>query len=185
MKYQDTWINGKLVEKGIRECQLRYDIISKFCADNLKSGFSVCDIGSNMAYFSIRLIEEFKAKSIAFEFHQYKERNKIISSNKTNNLMYINRKLKLNDLKIMQGLIKFDLILGLSVLHHVKEPLHEWITSMRLISKYTIVEIAKDDSKRTLNKNGYYLPNDYVILGYGESHLKTNFKREILLFKND
>ena len=71
MIYQDTWVNGKLTQKGIRDCAGRYEVIKNFCL-KFTEPFTVCDIGANMAYFGLRLIEDFGCSVIAFEFDQLK-----------------------------------------------------------------------------------------------------------------
>ena len=68
MKYQDSW-DGKVIEAGKRECASRYEIVKSVCSE-LKQPFSVCDIGANMNYFGIRLIEDFDCLVMSFEFHQ-------------------------------------------------------------------------------------------------------------------
>ena len=126
MKYQDIWINGTVSEMGKRECANRYEIVKQFCT-TLKQPFTVCDIGANMAYFGLRLIDDFDCYVIAFEFHQFEERAKIVQLNKTAKLIYLNRKISLSDLDILKQFCHFNLILVLSVLHHVPESIKEWI----------------------------------------------------------
>lgn len=185
MMYQDTWLNGRLVTSGYRSCEARYDIIREFCKQHLpEQGFSVCDIGANMAYFSIRLIEEFHATALAFEFHDHKKRWSILKRQRTNRLMYVNRKVSLADLSILSHSSKFDLVLGLSVLHHVVGEAEQWIQAMRRMSRFTIIEMALSDSSRTAGKDGYRMPDGGEILGYGESHLEEGFKRPIVAFVN-
>ena len=176
--YQDVWLNGKLIEKGERDCENRYNLIKKWIEKNLEPKFTVMDIGSNMAYFPIRLIEDFNCNAIAFEFHQYDKRIKIIKKQKTKNLMYVNRKISLNDLKLMSNFFKVDLIIATSVLHHVKEPVNEWIDAMKSISKYSIIELAGSDTDRAKNKVHNI---NYEIIGYGDSHLDNNYKRPIYI----
>lgn len=183
MKYQDTWINGEAVESGNRECAERYEIIRNFCRCNFHGKFNVCDIGANMAYFSIRLVENFNCKVMAWEFHQYDKRKKIINKNNiSKNLMYINRKISLDDLIVMRSVCKFDLVLGLSVLHHVSEPIGLWIDAMRGMSKHTIIELAGEDSDRTKIREEYKAHEDGRIIGWGDSHLKEGFKRPIIYY---
>jgi hypothetical protein len=179
MKYQDIWINGQVTESGKRECAERYEIIKQFCT-TLKQPFTVCDIGANMAYFGLRLIDDFDCYVIAFEFHQFEERAKIISLNKTTKLIYMNRKISLNDLDILKQFCHFNLILALSVLHHVPGSVKQWIEKLREFTDNLIIEVALSDSKRTETRKEYFIPEG-KILGYGDSHLKTNFKRPIIL----
>lgn len=106
MKYQDVWLNGRLIESGARNCEDRYNSIKLFCQNNLKRGFTVLDIGANMCYFGIRLIEDFNAGVVAFEFHQFEERRRIVSKQKTDRLIFINKKVSLSDLKIFSQIIE-------------------------------------------------------------------------------
>jgi hypothetical protein len=179
MKYQDIWINGRVTELGKRECSARYEIIKQFCT-TLKQPFTVCDIGANMAYFGLRLIDDFDCYVIAFEFHQFEERAKIISLNKTTKLIYMNRKISLIDLDILKQFCHFNLILALSVLHHVPGSVREWIAKLQEFTDNLIIEVALSDSKRTETRKEYIIPEG-KILGYGDSHLKENFKRPIIL----
>lgn len=183
MKYQDTWRNGCVVEEGNRECADRYETIKKFCQENFNYRFTVCDIGANMGYFSIRLIEDFNCNVMAWEFHQYEQRKKIIAKNKLDKkLMYINRKLSLEDVNIMRSICKFDLVLALSVLHHVTEPIGQWIDTLRGMSKHTIIELAGDDSELTKKREEYKAHEDGRIIGWGDSHLQEGFKRPIIYY---
>lgn len=186
MMYQDVWLNGRLVKQGYRSCQSRYTIIKEFCQQYFHGQpFTVCDIGANMAYFSIRLIEDFDASVIAFEFHEYQKRQAILKRQKTTRLMYVNRKVSLTDLGILSYSTKFDLALGLSVLHHVVGSAEQWIAAMRKLSRVTIVEMALSDSKRTVGKTGYRIPEGGVVIGHGESHLEEGFRRPMIAFVNE
>lgn len=182
MIYQDRWINGVCIEKGKRNCADRYEIIKHFCS-TLPRGFAVCDIGANMCYFSLRLIEDFGCKVIAFEFDHFDMRQKHVELNKTKNLMLLKRKISLTDLQILKRACKFDLILGLSVLHHLPGNTSDWISSFKDLGNNVILEFAGDDTKRAYNKKNYSIDDDGILLGYGESHLDINFKRPIYLFK--
>lgn len=182
MKYQDTRINGTTIESGNRECEQRYFIIKEYCK-TLNKSFSVLDIGANMSYFGLRLIEDFQCNVIAFEFHQYESRLKIISQNKTNKLMYLNRKVSITDLDILNSCSHFDVILALSVLHHVPGSVKQWIEKLKLLGDNLIIELAINDSKRVESRIDYEIPEG-IILGYGNSHLDKSVNRPIILLKN-
>jgi SAM-dependent methyltransferase len=185
MKYQDTWVNGALAESGYRDCANRYAVIRAFCAERLGRGFSVCDIGANMAYFSIRLIEDFDARAVAFEFHQYEKRAKAIAQNKTGSLMYLNRKLSLGDLRVMSGFARFDLVLALSVLHHTAGEPRAWIESMKRIARHVIIEFAGEDSERAAKKHGYAIPPGGETLAFFGSHLDKAARRPIIAYRGN
>lgn len=173
MKYQDSW-RGGLVEKGVRECANRYEVVKDFCK-KLDQPFTVCDIGSNMNYFGIRLIEDFDCTVVSFDFHQFEMRERLVKKNKK--MMFLKRKLSLHDLKILSSVCKFDLVLVMSVMHHLLGDQKEWINGFKDMGKNVIIEYALSDSKRV---NDFKLP-DGRIIGYGDSHLKKNFKRPIIL----
>jgi hypothetical protein len=179
MKYQDSW-NGKLIEVGKRECAARYKIIKSVCGE-LKQPFSVCDIGANMNYFGIRLIEDFDCRVVSFEFHQFEMREKLVKCN--DRLMFLKRKVSLTDMYILNLCCHFDIILALSVIHHLPGSIKEWITEFRKLGDNVIIEVALNDSKRTTTRKEYDIPEDGVIIGYGDSHLLKDFKRPIILFK--
>jgi SAM-dependent methyltransferase len=183
MKYQDIWVNGECVSKGKRDSASRYGIIKTYCTIFDKP-FTVLDIGANMCYFGLRLIEDFGCTVTAFEFDQFQDRLKYVKQNKTDKLLFINHKLHLNDLKIMNQHCHFDLILALSVLHHVNDS-DLWIQELRKLGDNIIIEFALEDSKRVAIRKNYTIPLDSVILGYGNSHLKENFKRPIVLVRGN
>jgi hypothetical protein len=181
MIYQDTWSNGELKKSGLRECSSRYDIIRNYCLDHPPK--SVLDIGANMCYFGLRLIEDFKCSVMAFEFDHFDLRKANVAANRTNKLMLLNRKISMDDLSILGRCCKFDLVLVLSVLHHCQGDTQEWIENIRECGKRIIIEFALKDSKRTDFRKNYFIPKDATILGYGKSHLSGNIKRPIILLK--
>lgn len=180
MIYQDIWINGQLDQKGKRDCASRYEVIKTFC-NTLIQPFSVCDIGANMSYFGLRLIEDFDCTVMAWEFDHFEMRQKHIEKSGTKKLMLLNRKLSIEDLHILNSCCHFGLVLALSVMHHLPGNHDQWITEFRKLGNNVILELALSDSKRTAIRKGYKIPADGIILGYGESHLKQNFQRPIIL----
>lgn len=184
MVYQDIWGKGKLIEKGIRNTEERYEIVKSFCS-NYKDKFTVLDIGANMCYFGIRLTEDFiNCNVIAFEFNSFEMREKHVKKYGNNRLMFLKRKLKISDIDLLLKCCHFDLILAMSVIHHLPGNTTEWINKFRKLSDSTIIEFALEDSKRTEIRDQYVIPNDGEIIGYGLSHLKKDFKRPIVLLKN-
>ncbi|MDD5358279.1 MAG: hypothetical protein PHX80_03980 [Candidatus Nanoarchaeia archaeon] len=181
MKYQDSWLNGGIEEKGIRECSSRYEIIKSFC-NKYKGSFSICDIGANMCYFGLRLIEDFPdCVVIAFEYNQVKMRQEQLKKNKVNKLILFDRKINLNDIAILIKTCHFNLVLALSVLHHVPGSVSEWMNKLKLLGDDVIIELAANDSHRIEKCIDYTIPSDATILGYGESHLDNFIKRPIIL----
>jgi SAM-dependent methyltransferase len=188
MTYQNKWINGAVAEKGYRECAPRYEIVRDFCRQRFTGPFSVCDIGANLCYFGLRLTEDFPLCSVmAFEFHPLvlKHAEVAIKSNNTKRLILLNRKLGLDDARTLASCAHFDVVLALSVIHHLPGSFDDWLTALRGLGKYLIAEFAVEDSPRVAAHKGYHVPNDAVILGYGESHKKIGVRRPIVLIKGE
>jgi len=175
MKYQDIW-DGHLLTPGRRECANRYKIIKTFCG-TLKEPFTVCDIGANMNYFGMRLTEDFNCKVMSFDFHQFETREYLVKRNK--NIMFLKRKVSLTDLELLNSCAHFNLVLALSVLHHLPGDSSQWVEQFKKLGDNLIMEIALSDSTRPAIRKNYKVP-DSTVLGYGDSHLK-NFKRPIIL----
>lgn len=180
MTYQDVWLNGKCIVAGKRNCSDRYDIIKRYCIEwNLKE-FSVLDIGANMCYFGLRLIEDFNCSVMAFEFHDYEMRLAHIKKNKTDKLLLLNKKINLPELKILNACCHFDLVLCMSVIHHVKDEAKEYVSELRKSGDHVILEIAGEDSRRAVDRQSIYEPENYTLLGYSSSHLHETIKRKII-----
>jgi len=98
-------------------------------------------------------------------------------------MAYINRKISLTDIKIFNNIMRFDIILCLSVLHHVPGNVSEWINELNKMCNYLVIEFAGEDSKRTNLKDGYFLPYGYTEIGSAKSHL-ADYDRQIVVYKN-
>lgn len=183
MKYQDSWQRGQVAERGKRECTQRYEIIKHFARANLPPNFTVCDIGANMNYFGLRLIEDFNCRVVSFEFHQFEMRELLLRKSGTDRLLFLHRKISLADMRIMTACFHFNLVLALSVIHHLPGSVKEWIAEFRKLGDYVILEAALNDSKRTASRKEYEMPNDGEIIGYGKSHLVKDFSRPIIALK--
>lgn len=181
MTYQDIWVNGKCIQKGKRDCENRYKIVHAFCKNSFLDSFTVLDIGANMCYFGLRLIEDFNATVIAFEFDQFEMRNAIINKNKTSRLMFLRRKLSIPDLQILAKISHFDLVLAMSVMHHLPGDHQEWLQILKLLGKNIIIEYALTDSTRSALRKNYIIPSNAKWLGYADSHLNKNINRPIVL----
>lgn len=161
-----------MIAKGNRECAARYAVIRKFCAQ-FNRPFTVCDIGANMCYFGLRLTEDFPQCSVvAFEFDHFELRAAHLEKAGANRILLLNRKLRLADLDILSAHHHFDVVLALSVLHHVPGSFDAWLAGLRRLGQTVIAEFAIDDSRRVATRPGYHIPVDAVTLGYGRSHLK-------------
>ena len=185
MTYQDSWVKGKMVRKGYRECAGRYDLVKAFCVEKFadRPQFSVCDVGANMCYFGIRLAEDFDCSVMAFEFDHFEQRVALLRQNEAmDQILLINRKLSLDDLCVLADIKRFDLVLALSVLHHVKGASAEWLARLRDLGHHLIVEFAGADSVRATKRGTGAVPADATVLGDAESHLVAGMRRPLVAF---
>ena len=87
--YQDLWVKGKMIEKGTRECENRYNKI-KEVLNRFNKHFTVLDIGACLGYFSFRIAEDFDCTVTMIESNN--EINDILIQNDNKQVKLINKK---------------------------------------------------------------------------------------------
>jgi len=131
VSYQPLWINGKQVSQGVRDTENRYLAIANYLAGQTE--FTVLDFGAHIGYFSRRLAAEFGAACTAVDDHPRLE--------PTDGVQVINERLTAGGIR---KLGKFDVVLCLSVLHHVPQ----WravFKALRDAGRIVFVETAHPD----------------------------------------
>jgi hypothetical protein len=184
--YQDQWLNGALAKAGTRECAARYEIVRDFVAARYGNAprLSVCDFGASHCYFSLRLAEDFpKCRVIAFEYRNVELREAWLAANKAERVTLIGKKLSLADVRNLGACARFDVVLALSVMHHLPGPFGPWLDAIRALGSFVVAEFALDDSARVARCSGYRVPADAVTLGSGKSHLSADIERPIAYFR--
>ncbi len=133
--YQDVCIDGKIIP-GERECEERFRLI----AETLPSGsFTVLDVGANAGYFSRRIVQEFDATATAVDnFPGLKA---------SEGVTVIPRRL---DAAGLDALPRHDVVLALSVLHHMAD-WPECLRALRACRSHLILEIC-DPSEDWMQK---------------------------------
>jgi 2-polyprenyl-3-methyl-5-hydroxy-6-metoxy-1,4-benzoquinol methylase len=111
LSYQDATRGGRVIP-GARDCAGRYEAISRALRD--ARGFTVLDFGANDGYFSRRLAEDFDASVTAVD--DWKSLPRSVAHEPR--VSVIARRLSPHDVR---HLGEFDVVLALSVLHHVPE----------------------------------------------------------------
>lgn len=119
MSYQDVWIRGKLVKKGRRSCEGRFEAIRDYMQRTRKKHpFTVLDLGANAGYFSFRLAEELDAKVTMIESSpeilQYHKQNA------NRNVSLIHKRVDAHYLRQLAKSKHYDAVLALSVVHHFR-----------------------------------------------------------------
>lgn len=118
--YQDQYVNGKVIVKGTRDCENRYNALTKVFK-MYNRPFTILDIGANFGYYSIRSATEFNAVSVMVE-NKYNEAQKLVSLCEVNNvkdkLIVLNTDMTLYKLKELSKCEHFDVVLALNIIHH-------------------------------------------------------------------
>lgn len=123
--YQDVFINGKTVQKGVRNCKERYDVI-KSIVSKYKRPITVLDLGASQGYFSLRIAHDFPhATCVMVEGDNgsypltARQLSEICQENtQLNNIIFLRRKFTLQDLQRLGECEHFDVVLAFNIIHH-------------------------------------------------------------------
>lgn len=114
MDYQPRWVDGREVGTAHRDAAKRYAAIAERLYGH--EGFTVLDVGAYNGYFSLRLAEEFGASVVAADTHRGLRRSLAEAGDDRVRGVYE----KLTPARVRE-MGPFDVVLCLSVLHHVPE----------------------------------------------------------------
>lgn len=181
MTYQDKWACAGVAGFGYRECASRYEVVRDFCRGTFGDRpFHVRDIGANLCYFGLRLTEDFPACIVsAYESHHGAARAAVSHLER-----HGNERLHLSVSKVaLQTVADFercDLILAMSVLHHMPERPAAWVDALLERCDHLIVELATEGKARNSHRK-VDLPAGSKIIGYGASHLEKAMRPIVYL----
>ncbi len=177
--YQDVWVKGKVMVQGYRECAERYELVAHFCSQ-YRRPFTVLDVGANLGYFGIRLAEQFpECRVVAVEGRP--EIGSVLQENDNPRVIWLRRMLSLRDLWCLANVEAFDVVLALSVIHHLPAAPEASLEVLPLIGDHLILELPYEDTACGQEKvQAIVPPSDAVDLGRGKSHLDGG-SRQILL----
>lgn len=184
MNYQDTWVNGQMIEKGERECADRYEIVRNFCSQ-YRRPFTVLDIGANLCYMGIRLAEDFpECTVVAVECCEWSATLSLLRANDARRVVLLTKTVSLDDLRELAKCEHFDLVLSLSVVHRFDGPFEERVRVFQALGDHLILEVPNEPCTGGNVDPGYRLPPSTKIIGHGASHLVEGGKREIALLSS-
>jgi len=115
--YQELWINGPVDVEHQRGCESRYESIKKV-ADRFNRPFSVFDFGGNTGYFSLRLSQDYDAFCAMID---NKDAASVIEKNVPSKIVAMQGHIGPNIIEPLARSEHFDIVLVLSVLHHIKD----------------------------------------------------------------
>lgn len=144
MAYQDIVDqNGSVVTAGYRECASRYEVVRGLCL-GLRRPFTVLDLGAAEGYFSIRLSVAFGARCTAVETRD------VIEPARDRVAEVVRDEITPEKLAAMGT---FDVVLGLSFLHHVADWRGMLDQMSRTARSLLIVETPNPNEKLKQAKN--------------------------------
>lgn len=133
-QYQPRWVNGQEVGTGIRKAAPRYEAIAAELGE--ARGFTVLDLGAYNGYFSLRLAEEFDATCTAVD--DYRGLPGALAEAGDDRVTGVFHRLTQEE---FSALPEYDVILCLSVLHHVPW-WEELLAGLRDKARLLFVEVA-------------------------------------------
>ena len=169
-QYQDEWAKGTL-SSGVRECESRYEIIKEY-ASRFNRPFTVLDIGANLGYFGFRLMEDFDCVSVMVEaMPNYHRSLKNLARENDAGVVLFHR-FDHSSLKTLGDVEHFDLVLALSVVHHIEGDVNQTCSLIEQLGDHVIWEIADEEGACGQDKvNNIIIDSRWEKIGEGKSHL--------------
>ncbi len=155
--YQDIFIQGETVLKGVNICDTRYELIRPIL-ESYKGTFSLLDLGAAQGYFSFRTATEFpKARCVMVEHSNEKERpyehhqdmlyQLCHLNSDLKNVSYLHKKISPSFLKELGRKEHFDIVLALLVIHQVDDSMEtrsELLETLLKLGDNVIIEVSND-----------------------------------------
>ena len=148
--YQPIWCHGKVNDyyEFQRDCADRYTVIREL-ASKFNRPFSVLDIGSNYGYFPVRIMEDFSEAVCVLVDN--KEVEPVLKENlMLDRSVVVKRKVTAKELESLARSESFDVVLGLSVLHHFDDPGRAY-RAIRALGWWSVFEIPGEDDVGAAN----------------------------------
>jgi len=170
-QYQDEWVNGRVVSRGVRDCESRWEMISNV-ASQWNRPFTVLDIGANLGYFSFRLAESFDCTVVSIEGMYGDWFQQLNDLNGNDRVLFLRHLFSCDDLRLLADVEHFDLVLAMSVMHHFDKSFSEVMSVVRDLGDVVIAENAVEPNACGLSRvRESFIPDDAVMLGWADSHL--------------
>ena len=138
--YQPIWGDPRSAYQ--RECSDRYGPIRDL-ASRYNRTFSVLDIGGNFGWFDFALLSEFDCTCVIVD---KKPIAPLIDQYGKKSAYWLDRHLTGDELLRLSKSENFDIVLGLSVLHHIKD-YEKAFEGLLSLGSYVFIETQGDDGK--------------------------------------
>lgn len=173
--YQDQWVNDKVLIKGKRDCEGRYEALKKVF-DKYERPFTILDIGANFGYYSIRAATDYNAISIMVENKDNECERLIELAEKNNcrdNLIVLKDTMSLEKLDELSKCEHFDIVLALNVIHHFNDGVKEICDAFKKLGDYLIIETPPPDDEGACGQKNLQIVYDY----FNDGEFLGEFKR--------
>lgn len=173
-QYQPERIAGRDTSAGVRPCEDRWQIIDRFLSQ-YERPFTVLDLGANLAWFSLRTVEEHDAVAVAVDHGPYADwMESVLKANgdHANKVIGLRQQITNQWLAKLGQVEHFDVVYALSVVHHLDASFAEIVDTLRTLGSHVIVEVATEpDACGQHIVTDSELPDDATILGEVDTHL--------------
>jgi hypothetical protein len=170
-------------EPSQRRCDDRYAPIREL-ASKFKRPFSVLDVGANFGWFSFKLMSEFDCCAVMVDD---KPIGDLIQKHAPDRSVWLNTHLTGHELRRLSKSEHFDIVLGLSVLHHI-EDYKEAFEGLTKLGSYVFIELPAYGEKTAANPERHnaihWMLADYEPIAHFQSHL-ANLKRPMYLIESE
>lgn len=149
--YQDLWVKGKLVQRGVRECENRFEAIASVL-DKIPGPLRVLDFGGHTGYFSFRIAERFNRSRVLLATCGYADEvNNAVNQNNNPSVTLLYQQQSPESLRALIKEHNINVVLALSVLHNNKnwKAMYDAISGVETL----FVETIALDEKGTINSH--------------------------------
>src|SRR5690554_5210741 len=149
--YQDLWVKGKLVQRGVRECENRFEAIASVL-DKIPGPLRVLDLGGHTGYFSFRIAERFNRSCVLLATCGYADEvNNAVNQNNNPSVTLLYQQQSPESLRALIKEHNINVVLALSVLHNNKnwKAMYDAISGVETL----FVETIALDEKGTINSH--------------------------------
>jgi len=188
--YQDIYSQGRLITKGVRECDSRYLALREFVFSKYKRKFTIFDLGANFGYFSIRALEDYDATAVMVQGGEQADRlTSLCKENLDLKLTLLNLRISSSQLKELSKSENFDVVLALNVLHHFGDDWKVGAEALLSLGHLIVVESPDPKDKGACGKDyleeilEFFKSREHEIIGQFSRHTDADSKGTMLVVK--
>lgn len=200
-QYQDIFVNGKIIQKANNNhvhCDIRYQIINNFL-NKYDRPFTVLDIGASQGYYTFKAATEYP-KSVFIMIESNNRHYPLVgqqlfelckANNLLNNIILLNKVVKVEDLKMLSECEHFDVILALNIIHWFDDSWKEITDTILNMGNHIIIETPPQETIINSKNNQlrkeieeYLLNKKAQIIGEVPRHTSDTKSKIYLISKN-